>query len=491
MSTPRILLIEDSPTDAVLIQQVLAAEGVAGNDFAHCERLADGMSHLETNSTDVVLLDLHLPDSHGIATFTDLQRKYPDVPVVVLSGQDDEDRAIRSVQRGAQDYLSKGELDGRLLLRSIHYAIERKRGEVTLRDGREFAEGLIETAHALVLLLDVAGGILRFNSFAEKVTGYSTAEVIGSDWLTTLVPKNEKAAMRNLIERAIAGRETCVGIHSITSKDRTLREIRWAGKAIRDRQGQVLFVLFTGHDISDLREAQRRALQSERLAAIGQMIAGLAHESRNALQRSQSCLDLLRLTVKENPDALNYVERIQNAQEHLRHLYEEVRSYSAPIRLQIREQCIREIVEETWENIATTREGRDAKIVFCDSDVEPKCNVDRHRVEQVFRNILENAIAACSDPVVIEVGFSNVSLGDKPAIRLSIRDNGPGFTPEQKRRIFEPFYTTKTHGTGLGMAICQRIVDAHGGELALGDHSPGAELIVTLPRVVDAPGQVR
>jgi signal transduction histidine kinase len=126
-----------------------------------------------------------------------------------------------------------------------------------------------------------------------------------------------------------------------------------------------------------------------------------------------------------------------------------------------------------------------------ESDVEPVCNVDRHRVEQVFRNILENAIAACSDPVEIEVRFSDATLGGKPAVRLSIRDNGPGFTPEQKRRIFEPFFTTKTHGTGLGMAICQRIVDAHGGDLRLGDGGSGAELLVLLPRVVESPGQTR
>ena len=490
MSTPRILLIEDSPSDAALLQHLLASEGVAGECFVHRDRLADGMRYLDRRVTDVVLLDLHLPDSAGIATFADLQRKHPDVPIVVLSGLDDEDRAIRSVQRGAQDYLNKNDLDGRLLLRAIHYAIERKRGEVTLRDGREFAEGLIETAHALVLLLDVTGGILRFNSFAESVTGYTTSEIIGSDWLTALVPKSNQAAMRSLIERAISGRETCVGTHPISAKDGTLHDIRWAGKAIRDRQGQVLFVLFTGHDISDLREAQRRVLQAERLAAIGQMIAGLAHESRNALQRSQSCLDMLRIAVKDRPEALDYVDRIQDAQEHLRQLYEEVRSYSAPIRLQIQEHCLKQVFQDTWDNIASTRSGRDVRLAMREGADPPRCNIDRHRIEQVFRNILENSIAACKDPVEIEVHFDDANHNGKPAVRVTMRDNGPGFSAEQRRRIFEPFFTTKTHGTGLGMAICQRIVEAHGGSLTLGNEGPGAEIVIVLPRAVDSPEQI-
>ena len=109
------------------------------------------------------------------------------------------------------------------------------------------------------------------------------------------------------------------------------------------------------------------------------------------------------------------------------------------------------------------------------------CDVDRFRLVQVFRNVFENALAACTDPVRIVVGCAGVELGERQALRIVVRDNGPGLTPEQKRRAFEPFYTTKNRGSGLGLCICRRVVEAHGGTITLGD-GPGGEVVITLPR---------
>jgi signal transduction histidine kinase len=100
----------------------------------------------------------------------------------------------------------------------------------------------------------------------------------------------------------------------------------------------------------------------------------------------------------------------------------------------------------------------------------------------VFRNILENALAACRDPVEIDVICSASVHNGQPALRVAVRDNGPGLSLEQRQRIFEPFFTTKTKGTGLGMAIARRIVEAHGGQIAVGDPGRGAEIVITLPR---------
>src|SRR5262249_36233512 len=111
------------------------------------------------------------------------------------------------------------------------------------------------------------------------------------------------------------------------------------------------------------------------------------------------------------------------------------------------------------------------------------CPVDPFRLEQVFRNILENSLAACPNPVRIDVRCTDVLLHGRRAVQVAVRDNGPGLTPEQRQRIFEPFYTTKTKGTGLGMAIAKRIVDAHGGRIEVGPGSDrGAEILITSPR---------
>jgi hypothetical protein len=100
----------------------------------------------------------------------------------------------------------------------------------------------------------------------------------------------------------------------------------------------------------------------------------------------------------------------------------------------------------------------------------------------VFRNIFENSLAACPDPVRIELDCAAASSGAQRGVRILVRDNGPGLTPEQKRRIFEPFYTTKTKGTGLGMAIAQRIVETHGGAISVEEEAPGATILIVLPQ---------
>jgi signal transduction histidine kinase len=238
-----------------------------------------------------------------------------------------------------------------------------------------------------------------------------------------------------------------------------------------------------GHDITTVKQAQEQVLQSERLAAIGQMMTGLAHESRNALQRSQACLEMLAMEVQDRPAALDLVSRIQRAQDHLHLLYEEVRDYAAPIRLRCDECDLQGILDETWDHLATQRAGRDAALDYPTGNGRLLCRVDRFALEQVFRNVLENSLSACADPVRIRARFRTIGLGDRPAVEVSLLDNGPGLTAESRARIFEPFFTTKTRGTGLGMAISRRIVEAHGGRIAVGqDHGPGAEILITLPR---------
>lgn len=236
-------------------------------------------------------------------------------------------------------------------------------------------------------------------------------------------------------------------------------------------------------DKDALREAQERLLQSERLAAIGQMMTGLAHESRNALQRSQACLEMLKLEVAGQPAAFDLIARIQKAQDQLHQLYEEVRDYAAPIRLKREEHDLVAILHDTWDHLSAQRDGRDARLECCASESQYVCRVDRFALEQVFRNILENSLSACRDPVVLTAEFRSAELEGQPALEISLADNGPGLAAGVREKIFEPFFTTKTKGTGLGMAITRRIVEAHGGQIAVGRRDlPGAEIVITLPR---------
>ena len=146
-----------------------------------------------------------------------------------------------------------------------------------------------------------------------------------------------------------------------------------------------------------LKSANARMLQAERLAAIGQMMTGLVHESRNALQLSEACLEMLGLSLQGQPDSLELVARVQKAQKKLCELFEEVRNYAAPIKLQRAEHNLRDVLEETWDNLVWSRQGRSVSLHLADGERTPRCSVDASRLEQVFRNIFENSLAACAD----------------------------------------------------------------------------------------------
>ena len=123
----KILLIEDNPDDAFLIQETFADTGNTSCDWDWVERLSDGLDRLSADHFTVVLLDLSLPDSHGLETFTKAHEQAPDVPIILMTGLDDEELALQAVQKGAQDYLVKHQVDAQTLGRSLSYAVERHR----------------------------------------------------------------------------------------------------------------------------------------------------------------------------------------------------------------------------------------------------------------------------------------------------------------------------------------------------------------------------
>jgi signal transduction histidine kinase len=126
---------------------------------------------------------------------------------------------------------------------------------------------------------------------------------------------------------------------------------------------------------------------------------------------------------------------------------------------------------------------RDAVLHEETGDLDLFCIADPFFLKGAFRNVLENSLAVCPDSVRITISCSAAELSNRPALRVAVRDNGPGFNAEQRQHLFEPFYTTKLKGTGLGLALVRRVVEAHGGHVAAGEGPlPGAEIVFTLPR---------
>ena len=166
----KVLLIEDNLGDARLVKEMLADAGASKFSLTHVGLLSEGLSLLRNESHHVILLDLSLPDGHGLDTIRQVCAVAPHLPVVILTGLDDETIAIRAVQEGAEDYLVKGQMDGNLLARAVRYSIERKRAEEALRESEERYGRFFENVEDGYYETDLAGNLTAFNDSTCRIS---------------------------------------------------------------------------------------------------------------------------------------------------------------------------------------------------------------------------------------------------------------------------------------------------------------------------------
>jgi PAS domain S-box-containing protein len=359
---------------------------------------------------------------------------------------------------------------------------QRRLAEETLRAEKEFTESLIDLAEGVILVLDHTGRIVRTNRYTCSLIGQALGELAGQPMTDLLVPE-ERPSAQELLSHLSAGTRTVHGVHRLRTKDGQTRTMVWSARALAAGADRRAWTLIVGNDITSLLDAQHRAVQAEKLAAIGETIAGLAHESRNALQRSQACIEILQFRLADQPEFLDLVNRVQNAQDDLHRLYEGVREYAAPVHLQLRSCNLAQIWREAWEDLRLVWTQRGAELREEIQVTDLRCEVSPFHLKQVFRNLLENALSATNQPVRIAIRCTVAELDGREIFQVAVGDNGPGFAAEHQARAFEPFFTTKLRGTGLGLAICKRLVEAHGGRIAVAHKDePGALILVTLPR---------
>ncbi|MEM9365953.1 MAG: protoglobin domain-containing protein [Planctomycetota bacterium] len=362
---------------------------------------------------------------------------------------------------------------------------------VRLEEERDFAQGVIETAEVAVMTITEEGEIRSVNSYLSQA--WNLESETDHNVFDHIVASNHNA-FRDFLADVSSGRDAVpVETDSVTATDSPFR-FRWHARLVPHDapsrstppgQDERTAILCVGQDITDLSNAQALLVRSERLAAIGQTMAGLAHESRNAFQRSQASLETLALELEENPDAVQLIERIQRAHDHLLHLYEEVLQFARPVRLELASTCLRAVLQQTWQHVLQS--GQHQKVHLNEIAVADTTTLqaDAFAIEQVLRNLLENAAQASQENGSIEVAYSSAWQNGQPAIAVQVRDFGSGLPGQYTDRLFDPFFTTRTRGTGLGLPIARRLVESHGGSLKLANAKDGSGAIATmiLPRV--------
>jgi signal transduction histidine kinase len=386
--------------------------------------------------------------------------------------------AISALKNGAADYILKP-VNADALRASLRRVIQRQRDEqeiARLSDGLAHSEvryrALFENTLDGLLIVDNEERVVAANPAARSMLGWSAEESeMHLHSLTLRTGDRARSASRG----DFLGTGKNSGEYSVDLPEGTT-EIEY--RAVEN------FVpglhLISIRDVTARKHAEERARQAERLAAIGETMAALVHESRNALQRSKAALEMLRLEVEDKAEALKLVGRVEKAQEDLHQLFEEVRQWAAPLNLR-REVChLRDVWREVWAMVKQARPDRGAKLVE-ELECDPVCQGDEFALGQVFRNIFENAIDVAPPGSTVAIRCAHQSNGAGSYVVVTICDQGPGLSPEQQKRIFEPFFTTKSKGTGLGMAIAQRIVHSHGGAISASS-TQGAQIEIRLPQ---------
>jgi len=473
-----VLIVDDESDLRTSTRRILQLDGY---QVETAGSLAEMFDRDNWSKYFAILLDRRLPDGMADQAFAELERLAPETAIIICTAYADLEGALAALKHGAEDYFLKP-VDPTQLRARLRSLAELRSTKTALSHQRAFAELIIDTTRALIMVLDPQGAILRVNRYFEELVQIPAESLLGQSMLE-LVPQPQRSHAKERLSQCVTGSMQQGASQWLLNAQGQCYEIAWWTALVKNPNHDITEVVYAGLDMTQQNELQRQLIQSQRLAAIGEAMTGLAHESRNTLQRSQMCLDILSQNLSDRPEELDLLASVQQSQDELYRLYEEVRTYAAPIQLQVETTDVASLVQKVWNDVRTASSGVNAEMTLQSNDTPTQCEVDPFAMEQVFRNVLENAVQACGAAARIHVVLTRESNVDNDSLQIAIRDNGPGIASDQVEKIFDSFHTSKPKGTGLGLSIAKRIVEEHGGRIRATSMPEGAEFVVSLPFV--------
>jgi PAS domain S-box-containing protein len=483
VKTLQVLLVEDNPIDARLVTGLL--QGACYPECRHASSLAEAMAQLGIGPVDVILLDLNLDDSSGYETFAQVRRASPESAILVLSGSDDEELAGRTVREGAQDYLMKGSFDGKLLLRAIRYALERKASEEALRNSESTLRAIFENSlDAIVICEEKTGRLMEANEAAATLMGMPRAELIGRT-LCEFSGEGFRAESERM-KICHCGR----GKFWLRRHDGTQRLVDYCFKA------NILPARHLGmmRDITEQQSLEEQLRQSQKMEAVGRLAGSVAHDFNNILGVISGYAELIEL--RGGDEAIRCkAGKILAATTKASSLTKQLLAFGRKQVVTPKLLRLGDVVADLNSMLATLVGAETEVILRCDQSMG-LVHADQGQMEQVILNLVTNAREAMPFGGTITITLDDVenSCGaeDLPAgkyVRLAVSDTGLGIDPEIRSRIFEPFFTTKKTGSGLGLSTVFGIVKQAGGHIAV-ESSPGhgSTFSVYMPLIAQARG---
>jgi PAS domain S-box-containing protein len=479
-----ILLIDDEPDLLRVLARCLKADG---HQVDTALNGPDGLAAFEGQHPAIVITDIKMPGMSGIEVLKRIKEREPDAEVIIITGHGDMDNAVEALHFGASDFITKpfrGEtlaiairraeekIDLRRRLKEYTLDLENKIEKSTreLRRRSNFLTKVIRSSNDGVVATDEELRIVVFNPGAERIFGFLQEDIIHSRYLSDLLPKD-------LVE----------SFQLAMSAERAFKELPWREVMIVSKNGESIPVMFSGsvlveeakklgtvaflQDLREIKRLQRELVHSERLAAIGQTVAGLAHGIKNILHglKGGSYLVEVGITKKNDEKLRKGWDMIKRGIERTSNLVLDLLSYSKERQPQFEKCSPNSIAAEVCDLVRERAQQEHTELV-CDFDpaIGPVL-MDPHTIHTVLLNLLSNAMDAClfdeDTGKRWQVAVRTTAEANQ-MIRFEVSDNGAGMSDEVQAKMFTSFYSTKGHrGTGLGLLVTHKLIEEHGGRI--------------------------
>ncbi len=477
----KILLIEDHAGYPDLLRDILSEEINPAYEIESTSSLKSGLQRLAKEHFDAVLLDLSLPDSEGLHTFNLFHAKAPFTPIVILTGQDDQRLALEALRNGAQDYLVKGRIDGKVLASVIRFAIERKRSEMILRKYNNQKEQILHSITSILIGINPEGIITHWNPMAESTFGIPAIETVnkhlsqcGISWNLAYIlnameecrKKNKPVRLDDVHYERSDGQERILGftLIPIRLESDAAPEFLLFGADITARkqieQMKTEFVSTVSHEFRTPLTIVKEGISQ----VLDGVCGGITKSQKETLSISLQAIDRLTRLV----DGLLDISRIEAGRVELKKDILDVVYIASEIHGAFQTRARNKGLE------LKLRIPKDPISIYADKD----------RLLQIFTNLIGNAVK------FTENGSVEIKIADKgETVECSVSDTGKGIAKEDMNRVFNKFQQfSRTagpgeKGTGLGLAICKGLVEAHEGKIWLESTlDAGTRAVFTLPK---------
>ncbi len=494
----KILLIDDEADILRVMSRSLEADGYEVYTAGDGEQ---GLALFDDELPDIVLTDVKMPGMDGIEVLRAIRQRSDDSEVIIVTGHGDIDTAIEALQFGASDFINKPVRDKALAvsLKRARERLEVKRQlkeytldleskvDVATRELRRqssFQIKLIRSSNDGIVAANQDLRIVIFNPGAETIFGYSQQEVINRMDLPDLLPTALAEDFRKAMAADAGARECSWRETVIDSRQGDRIPVRFSGTILTEKGRRMGAVAFF-QDLREIKRLQQELVQSERLAAVGQTVAGLAHGIKNILHGLKGGSYLVDIGIKRNDTAKlkNGWQSIKRNINRTSELVMDLLTFSKE-RTPEYENCFpNEIAADVAELIGENARSNDIELLLeLDSSIG-EVSMDPRTVHRILLNLMSNAIDAClfdeNTDKKFSVGLKTIRE-DGNRIRFLVTDNGIGMTEEVKNKLFSSFFSTKGHrGTGLGLMNTRKMIEEHQGTIDVASE-PGKGTVFTV-----------